>query len=97
MVDNLKQIVKGDSIFYNDAIGLGESFGNISITDTTEKMMVKGNYAWFNKEPEQFLVTDNAMFVQFSNNDSLFLHADTLRSVMAGGHHQPLQADECIL
>ena len=91
MVDNLKQIVKGDSIFYNDAIGLGESFGNISITDTTEKMMVKGNYAWFNKEPEQFLVTDNAMFVQFSNNDSLFLHADTLRSVMAGDTINPFR------
>ncbi len=91
MVDNLQQKVRGDSIFYDDAIGLGESFGNTSITDTTEKMMIKGNYAWFNKDPEQFLVTDKAVFVQFSNDDSLFLHADTLRSVMAGDTINPFR------
>ncbi len=91
MINNLKQIVRGDSIFYNDSIGQGKSFGNISITDTTQKIMVKGNYAWFNKEPEQFLVTDNAFLVQFSNNDSLFLRADTLRSVTAGDTINPFR------
>ena len=33
------------------------------------------------KQPERFLVTDKAMFIQVSKNDSLFLHADTINSV----------------
>ena len=79
-VNNTKQFLKGDSIYYNDATGFGETFGNISIIDTTNKMMITGNYAWVLKSPETFMVTDSAMFVQFSG-DSIFLHADTLRSI----------------
>jgi len=37
-----------------------------------------GNYAWYNKQPEEFMVTGRAVFIQISNNDSLFLHADTI-------------------
>ena len=43
--------------------------------------IVKGNYAWYYKEPEKFLVTDKAVFIQVSNNDSLFLHADTISAI----------------
>jgi lipopolysaccharide export system protein LptA len=78
VIDNRKQIIRGDSLFYNDSTGYGESFGNISIADTTNKILVKGNYAWYYKEPEKFMVTDSAMFIQVSERDSLFMHADTI-------------------
>ena len=42
---------------------------------------MQGEYAWYYKEPERFLVTDKAMFIQVSNKDSLFLHADTINSI----------------
>jgi hypothetical protein len=42
---------------------------------------VKGNYAWYYKRPERFMVTDSAMFIQIDRKDSLFLHADTISAI----------------
>ncbi len=81
LIDNKQQVVRGDSLYYEQNIGFGESFGNMSITDTTDNIVVRGDYAWYYKEPERFLVTDSAMFIQVSNSDSLFLHADTISAV----------------
>ncbi len=81
VIDNKQQIIKGDSLFYNDSTGYGQSFGNTSIADTTNNLIVKGNYAWYYKEPESFMVTDRAMFIQISEKDSLFLHADTITAI----------------
>jgi lipopolysaccharide export system protein LptA len=80
-IDNMKQIVHGDSLFYNDSTGYGEGFGHVVIEDTINNLIIKGNYAWYYKQPEQFLVTDMAEFIQISSNDSLFLHADTISAV----------------
>ncbi len=78
LIDNKQQIVRGDSLYYERNTGFGESFGNMSITDTTDNIIVRGQYAWYYREPERFLVTDSAMFIQVSEGDSLFLHADTI-------------------
>jgi lipopolysaccharide export system protein LptA len=81
IINNRKQIIYGDSIFFDDKTGYGQSFGNVVIKDTTKNLIVQGNYAWYYKQPEQFMVTDRAMFVQVSKGDSLFLHADTISAV----------------
>jgi lipopolysaccharide export system protein LptA len=81
LIDNKQQVVRGDSLYYEQDSGFGEAFGNMSITDTTDNLIVEGNYAWYYKEPERFMVTDSAMFIQVSNEDSLFLHADTISAV----------------
>jgi lipopolysaccharide export system protein LptA len=81
VIDNKKQIVHGDSLFFNDSTGYGESFGNVVIEDTTNHLAIEGNYAWYYKEPERFLVTDRAVFIQVSKQDSLFVHGDTLSSI----------------
>jgi len=78
VIDNFKQKISGDSLYYDKNKGYGESFGNVVIKDSANSIIVSGNYAWYYKQPEKFLVTDRAMFTQFSNNDSLFLHADTI-------------------
>jgi lipopolysaccharide export system protein LptA len=81
MIDNRKQIIHGDSLFFNDSTGYGESFRNVIIEDTINKIAVKGNYAWYYKQPERFFVTNRAVFIQISQKDSLFLHADTIKSI----------------
>jgi lipopolysaccharide export system protein LptA len=81
LIDNKQQVVRGDSLYYEKASGFGECYGNLSITDTTDNLIVKGQYAWYYKEPERFMVTDSAMFIQVSDGDSLFLHADTIGAV----------------
>jgi lipopolysaccharide export system protein LptA len=81
LIDNRKQIIHGDSLFFNDSTGYGEAYRNVIIEDTTNSMAIEGNYAWYYKEPERFLVTDRAVFIQISKPDSLFLHADTISAI----------------
>jgi lipopolysaccharide export system protein LptA len=81
VVDNMQQTIRGDSIYYDNTMGFGQAFRNVTITDTTNDVVVAGNYAVYHKEPEQFMVTEKAMFIQISKGDSLFLHADTISAV----------------
>ncbi len=81
LIDNKKQIIHGDSLFFDNITGFGQSFGHVVIQDTTNDLIVQGEYAWYYKQPERFLVTDKAMFIQVSKKDSLYLHADTISSV----------------
>jgi len=81
LIDNKQQIITGDSLFYNDSTGYGEAFRNTMIADTNNNILVKGNYAWYYKQPERFMVTDSAMFIQVNRTDSLFLHADTISAI----------------
>jgi lipopolysaccharide export system protein LptA len=78
LIDNMKNTLKGDSLFYNDSTGFGEGFRNVVIEDTINNLFVMGDYAAYNKTPERYFATDSAMFIQVTNDDSLFLHADTL-------------------
>ena len=81
-INNRKQIIHGDSLFFNDSTGYGEGYRNVIIEDTINQIAIEGNYAWYYKEPERFLVTNRAVFIQISKPDSLFLHADTISSIM---------------
>jgi lipopolysaccharide export system protein LptA len=80
VIDNREQIIHGDSLFFDDITGYGQSWGNVTIEDTTNNLIIKGNYAWYVKQPESFMITDSAMFIQVSKGDSLFLHGDTISS-----------------
>lgn len=81
VINNRHQVITGDSLFYNDSTGYGEAFRNTTIADTVNHLIVKGNYAWYYRYPERFLVTDSAMFIQINRSDSLFLHADTIKAI----------------
>jgi lipopolysaccharide export system protein LptA len=81
VIDNRQQVIKGDSLYYDGIKGYGLAYHNTSITDTTNSIIVKGDYAWYYKSPERFMVTDKALFIQVSEKDSLFLHADTISAV----------------
>ncbi|MGB4293028.1 MAG: OstA-like protein [Bacteroidales bacterium] len=81
VINNRQHIITGDSLFYDRRTGYGEAFRKISITDTSSNIIVAGNYAWYFREPEKFMVTDSALFIQVSEEDSLFLHSDTISAV----------------
>ena len=91
---NKEKILKGDSLYYDELNGIGIAIQNIEMIDTTENMIVKGNYAHYIKEPESFFVTDSTLLIQVSNyTDSLFLHADTIASNYdSSGTHRILKA-----
>ena len=69
----------GDSLFYDRDKGFGEAFVNVEMTDTVDKNMLKGNYCFYNELTGYAFATDRAVAVDYSQGDSLFMHADTLQ------------------
>jgi lipopolysaccharide assembly outer membrane protein LptD (OstA) len=68
-----------DTLFYNRVSGLGEAFGNMVLNDTLRKMILTGQYGFYNEITDFAFATDSAQFIEYSQKDSLFLHADTLQ------------------
>lgn len=74
------QTLKGDSIWYDQKNGFGKMMQNVSIIDTAQRVVIKGDMATYNEKKEISQVIGKALFIQAFENDSLYLHADTLQS-----------------
>ena len=72
------QLVESDWMYYDRNTGFGDARGNVVITDTTHKLIIKGEKGKIWEEEGRSFVTDKSMAVSYDNNDSLFMHADTL-------------------
>ena len=69
----------GDSLFYDRVKGYGEAFDNVIMTDTVNKNMLIGDYCYYNELTKYAFATKKAVVVDYSQGDSLFMHADTLQ------------------
>jgi lipopolysaccharide export system protein LptA len=72
------KVLIGDTIYYNRLTGEGEVFGDMYLEDQERKAILRGNYGFYNEKTEFGLATDSAYAIDFSQQDSLFLHGDTL-------------------
>lgn len=78
---NIKQQVKADSIFYDKEKGEGLARGHARIQDIENSIIVLGNRVQYNDLTKMASATDSAVLIQYSKTDSLFLHADLLRTM----------------
>lgn len=76
-----KNILRGDSLYYERQRGYGKGIGNVSIEDTVEKIIVTGHFAETFRNIERYVVTDSVQLLKIFEKDTLFLHADTLLAV----------------
>ena len=79
VLDNEGRLLTGDSLWYDGRSGVSEAFRNMVYTDTINKNMLTGNYGYYNDSTGYAMSTDSAMAVDFSQRDSLFMHADTFK------------------
>lgn len=75
------QQLRGDTVEYNRDTGYGTAVGNIEIIDDENNLVVRGHNAWFDQERELAHITDSALLILISSQDSLFLHADVLMNI----------------
>lgn len=75
-----EQKLKGDTLYYDRKKGMGNAFGNIQIVDTAQNLTIKGDYAEYLEKGEKSFVKGNALLTQTYEKDTLFLHADLLRT-----------------
>lgn len=72
--------LKGDTIYYDKVSGVGKAFSNVELNDTSHSISLYGHYGYYQELDDIGLVTDSALMVEYSSEDTLYLNADTLYS-----------------
>lgn len=86
------RVLIGDSISYDRDSGFGEAFGNMCLQDTAQKVILEGQYGCYNEQTEYAFATDSARFMEYSQGDTLYLHADTLQMTMIDSTAREIKA-----
>ena len=68
----------GDSVYYDSQLGFSQAFRNVIYVDSVNKNKMTGNYGEYWENTGYALCTDSAVAIDYSQGDSLFMHADTL-------------------
>lgn len=92
LIVSKSQKLTGDTIFYDRNNGFGEVFGHMVVDDTLRMMQMHGNYGFYNEFREESFATDSALLIDYSQPDTLYLHADTLESLRPDNVKRILQA-----
>ena len=70
--------LEGDTVYYNRNRNYGEARGNVVITDPSNKVILDGDYGYHDDNAHYSYVTRHARAREFSQKDTIYLHADTL-------------------
>jgi lipopolysaccharide export system protein LptA len=73
-----EQKLWGDSLLYDRKNGIGRAFGNVNIKDSLQKVIISGDVGYYDELKQKSFVTGKTLLTQIFDNDSLFMHADTL-------------------
>ena len=92
IVVSKSQQLTGDTIYYDRDRGFGEVFGNMFMNDTLRKVIMEGQYGFYNEKTEYSFATDSARVLEYSGIDTLYLHADTLKGFTLPDSTRMLQA-----
>jgi lipopolysaccharide export system protein LptA len=92
LVINKNQTVKGDSLYYERETGYGEGFSNVELIDKEQNIILKGDHAFINQQEDRALLTDSAVFIYITQDDSVYVHADTLRAMPDSAGNRQLRA-----
>jgi len=79
-ITNKSQVLEADTLFYDRATGNGRGKHSVTLTDTTNKVVIKGKIGVYNENTKMAFVTDSAMFIQYGKKDTMYMHADTLQT-----------------
>ena len=81
VLQNQGKSMVGDSVYYDSRQGFSQAFRNVVYVDSVNKNKLTGNYGEYWEHTGFALCTDSAVAIDFSQGDSLYVHADTLKVV----------------
>ena len=70
--------LEGDSLYFDRGRNFASATNNIKVTDTINKSIVKGHYAEVFRDKDSTFITKRALAITVQENDSIYVHADTL-------------------
>jgi lipopolysaccharide export system protein LptA len=81
-LENDKQKIAGDSLYYERETGYGRGVDHVRLFDYETDIILKGNFGIYNEQSEEAMLTDSAEMIQITDTDSIYMHSDTIRSVL---------------
>ncbi|HUX52921.1 MAG TPA: OstA-like protein, partial [Williamwhitmania sp.] len=86
LIDEHHREVLADTINYYKEKEQAYLYGNVQVADSARKNFILGDYGYFNKTPQEILVSKKPVMVSISGeNDTIFIKADTLKSLLTYG------------
>ena len=72
------KIIYGDSLFFEKSRKYASATNRVKINDTINNSIIYGHYGEIFKAKDSAIITKRAVALNIIENDSLFIHADTL-------------------
>ncbi len=67
-----------DTLDYNSRTGVGIGNGRVVLIDTLNQVTIRSDYGFSDEKKQYALMSGNALLIEHSSKDTLYLHADTL-------------------
>ena len=77
-IDYENRTVEGDSLYFDRNRSFASATNNIKVTDTINQSVAKGHYAEIWRDRDSVFITKRALAITVQEQDSVYLHADTL-------------------
>jgi len=77
-IDYDNRIINGDSLYFEKNTEFASATNNIKITDTINKMILKGHYGEVYKAKDSAFITKRAVAISLVETDSMYIHGDRL-------------------
>ena len=78
-VDNEDKTITADSLFSDSKKKIDEGFGRVVYVDKKNKNKFLGNHIYYDENLGYGYATDSAVVMDFSQKDTLYVHADSLK------------------
>ena len=78
IVDGQKTIT-GDSLYYDSKTGASKGYGDVIFVDKENNNSLKAGYMQYNEKTGYGYATNKALVIDYSQKDTLYMHADTLK------------------
>jgi lipopolysaccharide assembly outer membrane protein LptD (OstA) len=78
-IDYDTRILYGDSLYFDRSKSFASATNNIRVLDTANKSIIRGHYAEVYRAKDSLFITNRAVAVTLKDNDSIYVHADTLQ------------------
>lgn len=75
---NEEQSMTADTMYYNKKTGYAKALSDVVIVDTTNKAILKGDYAEMWRNIGKCMITDNLKAIYYEDTDTLFAKADSM-------------------
>jgi len=72
------KIIKGDSLYFENEKEYASASNNVSIIDSINNSIIQGHFGEIFKAKDSAIITKRALAINIIDQDSLYIHADTL-------------------